>query len=301
MRSARGRATHLCAVVLALAGLFWSVRAGEAFQAADDENARIRVVHGIADAGALDIYVDGAVALIGIVFAEASGDLILPAGEHEFVVVPTGADLDAAIAAGPIDLAGGSRAYAALIGSPDLASVGLYAIDSRPLDPGRARFRVIAGSADSPELVPAFAGGDAISPPLAFGDASEYATIDAGAFDIDVLEAASGVPLLSLPQTALGEGLSTDIVIVGLLADGSLQTLDLTSEVPVAQIVGRTAQIVAGSCAEPAAVVAELGIVRAGQGESVGALDTPRVENGYALAPVSFATLIGSAARRARQ
>ena len=53
--------------------------------------ARVRIVHGIADAGPLDIYVDGSLALIGILFADTSGNVVLPGGEHAFAVVPTGA------------------------------------------------------------------------------------------------------------------------------------------------------------------------------------------------------------------
>ena len=44
---------------------------GRALQDLDSESerARVRVVHGITDAGPLDVYVDGSLALIGILFA----------------------------------------------------------------------------------------------------------------------------------------------------------------------------------------------------------------------------------------
>ena len=47
-------------------------------------------MHGITDAGPLDVYVDGSLALIGILFADISGDVVLAGGEHAFAVVPTG-------------------------------------------------------------------------------------------------------------------------------------------------------------------------------------------------------------------
>ena len=187
---------------------------GRAIQDVDSgsERARVRVVHGIADAGPLDIYVDGSLALIGILFADTSGDVVLTGGEHAFAVVPTGGSPESAIAAGTIALSEETLAYAALLGTLDSASVGLFEVDDRPLDQGRARFRIISGVPDVGEITPIFAGGDALSEPLGFGDASQYASIDAGTYDLDLLEAASGVSLLALPGTPFAEGTTTDRV-----------------------------------------------------------------------------------------
>src|SRR5688572_25999675 len=123
---------------------------GRAIQDLDSESerARVRVVHGIADAGPLDVYVDGSLALIGILFADTSGDVVLTGGEHAFAVVPTGGSPDTAIAAGTIALSEQTLAYAALLGTLDSASVGLFEVDDRPLDQGQARFRVISGVPD---------------------------------------------------------------------------------------------------------------------------------------------------------
>ncbi|MDQ3225974.1 MAG: DUF4397 domain-containing protein [Chloroflexota bacterium] len=254
----------------------------------------IRVVHGIVDAGPLDVYVDGAVALIGIVFADTSGDLSLRPGEHQFAVVPTGENLDDAIAQGNIELGGEARYYTTLLGTSESASVGLFEIDDRPLDAGRARFRVIGGVIDAGEIVPIFAGSDALSEPLQFGDASEYASIDAGLYDFDILGVVSGGSLLSLPQTELAEGTTTDIVLVGQVGEGSLQALTVLNSVEVARVLGRTAKIQEGSCAAPGDIIADLGIVNEGQGQIVGAPQTAQVQQGYGVAAIPFASLIGS-------
>lgn len=260
----------------------------------EPQRARVRVVHGIADAGPLDIYVDGSLALIGILFADTSANIVLTGGEHAFAVVPTGGTLETAIAAGTIALEEGTLVYAALLGTLDSASVGLFSVDDRPLDQGRARFRIISGVPDAGEIVPTFTGGDALSEPLGFGDASEYASIDAGTYDLDMLEAASGVSLLPLPRTPLADGTTTDVILVGQVSDGSLMALVQPIQVELARAVGRSAQIFTGSCAGLEAVAADLGIVQLGQGAAVGSAETDSVAQGFGAAATPFATLVAS-------
>jgi hypothetical protein len=269
---------------------------GRAIQDLDSgsERARVRVVHGIADAGPLDVYVDGSLALIGILFADTSGDVVLTGGEHAFAVVPTGGSPETAIAAGTIALSKETLAYAALLGTLDSASVGLFEVDDRPLDQGRARFRIISGVPDVGEITPIFAGGDALSEPLGFGDASQYASIDAGTYDLDLLEAASGGSLLALPGTPFAEGTTTDLFLVGQASDGSMTGLVQATQVELARAVGRSAQIFSGSCPGLETVAADLGIVQVGQGAVVGSAGTDPVAQGFGTALIPFATLTAS-------
>jgi hypothetical protein len=267
---------------------------GRAVQDAEggSAGARVRIVHGIADAGPLDIYIDGSLVLIGIRFASTSGNVVLRGGEHTFAVVPTGGASEAAIASGTIATRNDTLVYAALLGTLDSASVGLFDVDVRPLDQGRARFRIISGVPDLEEITPIFTAGDALSEPLGFGDASQYASIEAGTYDLDLLETASGVPLLTLPQTPFAEGTTTDVILVGQVSDGSLTALVEPVQVELARAVGRSAQIFMGTCAELDTVAADLGIVQAGQGAVVGAGGTDPVAQGFGTAGIPFATLV---------
>ena len=269
---------------------------GRAIQDMDGapEGARIRVVHGVVDAGPLDIYVDGSLALIGIDFGNTSGNVVLRGGEHGLAVVPTGATPESALADGTIAVDDGALAYVALLGTLDSVSVGLFEVDDRPLDQGRARFRIISGVPDAGEITPMFAGGDALSEPLGFGDASEYASIDAGTYDLDFLEAESGVSLLTLPQTPFAEGTTTDVILAGQVSDGTLIALVQPIQVELARAVGRSAQIFTGSCAGLHAVTAELGIVQTGQGAAVGSARTDSVAQVFGYVGVPFATLVAS-------
>lgn len=261
--------------------------------AQSDADVTVRLVHGVSDLGPLDIYVDNRLAMIGIVFGETSSALSFPSGDRQFAVVPSGAAPDAALVAGTITLRPDRAYYATLVGNAETPSVGLFAIDQRPLDQGRARFRFISGVEDA-SLVPAFSGGDALTAALGFGDASEYSLIDAGAYDLDFLDADSGAVFLSLPGLTLADGTTTDIVLVGHVADATLTGLVETFAVEVTAPVGNTAQIVAGTCQDRQALVADLGLVTTGQGEVVGVGDALPVSQGFGTAAVAFDTLLAS-------
>ena len=292
----RYRFFSLSALIVMLVAALGVPAAGRASQDQEvaPQGARVRVVHGISDAGPLDIYVDGSLALIGIRFADTSANVVLRGGEHSLAVVPTGSPPESAIAAGTIALEAETLAYTALLGTLDAASVGLFEVDDRPLDQGRARFRVISGVPDAGEIVPIFAGGDALSEPLEFGDASQYASIDAGTYDLDMLEAASGVSLLALPQTPFAEGTTTDVILVGQVSDGTLNALIEPTQVELTRAVGRSAQIFTGRCVELDSVAADLGIVQVGQGAAVGTTGTDLVAQGFDLAGIPFATLVAT-------
>lgn len=281
----------LLVLVLATGALHLSGQAPAAAQ--DDSQTRVRVVHGLDGVGPVDIYVDGGLALIGLGAGETSGELRLASGEHQLAVVASGTGIDGALVAGSITLRPDASLFATLVGTADAPSVGLFVVDSRPLDAGRARFRIINGALDA-SLVPAFAGGDALTEPLAFGDASEYSQIDAGVYDLDFLDAASGVAMLSLPGVEFTEGTVTDILITGQAANATLATIVETTAVEVTRPTGRGGQLTTGACDALGDVVADLGLILPGQGATVGVATAEPTSQAYAVAAVAFDTLIAS-------
>ncbi|MDQ2653339.1 MAG: DUF4397 domain-containing protein [Chloroflexota bacterium] len=262
-------------------------------RAQDDAQTRVRVVHGLEGVGPVDIYIDGALALIGLGFGTTSGELRVASGDHQLAVVPSGTTPDGALVAGPVTLRAGRELYATLVGTADAASVGLFLVDDRPLDAGRARFRIINGALDS-NLVPAFAGGSALTEPLGFGDASEYSQIDAGVYDLDFLDEASRTPVVSLAGVEFAEGTANDILVVGQAVNGTLATIVESRPVEVTRPTGRGGQIVAGICDEAGDLVADLGLVLPGQGATVGVSTAEPTSQAYASAAVPFDALTSS-------
>lgn len=262
-------------------------------RAQDGAQTRVRVVHGLEGVGPVDIYFDGKLALIGLGPGNTSGELRMASGDHQLAVVASGVTPDQALVAGGVTLRAGRELYATLVGTADAASVGLFLVDDRPLEAGRARFRVINGSLDS-RLVPAFSGGSALTEALGFGDASEYAQIDAGVYDLDFLDDASRTALVSLAGVEFDEGTANDILVIGQTANGTLATIVESRPVEVTRPTGRAGQIVAGTCAEPGDVVADLGLILPGQGAAVGIATAEPTSQAFASAAVPFETLSSS-------
>ncbi len=198
-------------------------------------------------------------------------------------VVPTGDSVDNCDCGGHSQSSGSKSRVCALIGTTADASVGLFRLNDRPDRRGAGSVRVISGL-PSRQCCAGIRRGDAISEPLSFGEASEYAAIDAGTYDLDILDAASGSSLLSVSQVPLAEGTITDIFLVGSLSDGSQQAAVVAIPGEIQRLPGRRAQIVAGNCESPDTELADLGLVRVGQGDKVGAPNTAEVAQGYAVA-----------------
>ncbi|MFT4039034.1 MAG: DUF4397 domain-containing protein [Thermomicrobiales bacterium] len=261
---------------------------------AQADETLVQVVQGLGGVGPVDVYIDGGLALIGLDAGQTSGQLRLASGEHQFAVVATGASPDTALVSGPITLRAGRSVYATLVGTADAPSVGLFVVDDRPLDPGRSRFRIVNGSLDT-SLVPVFAGGDALTEPLQFGDASEYSQIDAGVYDLDFLDETSGTVLLSLPGAEFAEGTVNDILITGQAADATLATIVETTPVEITLPTGRNGQLAEGACNDLGDAVADLGLILPGPGETVGVSGGVLTAQAYASANVPFATLTDTA------
>ena len=148
---------------------------------------------------------------------------------------------------------------------------------------------------DVDEITPIFSGGDALSEPLGFGDASQYASIDAGTYDLDLLETASGVSLLTLPQTPFAEGTTTDVILVGQVSDGSLTALVEPIQVELARAVGSICPDFHGELRSSSMRLPPIwGSSRPGQGAVVGSGGTDPVTQGFGTAAIPFATLVES-------
>lgn len=117
-------------------------------------SARVRVIHASPDAPAVDIYVDGAVALDGIPFKSASDYVPVPAGQRIFQVFVAGTQTK--VAEVNVSLAGGASfsviatGFATPAKSPGLRLLLLQ--DILPIDMASAYLRVVHGAPSAPAV-----------------------------------------------------------------------------------------------------------------------------------------------------
>jgi transforming growth factor-beta-induced protein len=172
------------------------------------DNVFLRVVHLSPDAPAVDVLVDGEIALAGLAFGEIGDWLILPAGRYEIAVTAAGAGLDeAVIAPSEFGLLDGWFMVAA-VGSVEAGTLAVVTItgDPSPDDETNARMTILH----------AITGGvtvdiiDADGSPL-FSDLSymEFQTLDipAGVYDLAAVPAGRTRPVvLALSDMELEAG-----------------------------------------------------------------------------------------------
>jgi len=113
---------------------------------AQDDPASIRVAHFSPDAPAVDVYVNGDVAVENLQFTEVTPFLELAADTYEVAVAPAGTSIDDAVI-GPVELTleAGSATTVAAVGSVDNGTLTATVIaeDYSPIPAGSARITVV--------------------------------------------------------------------------------------------------------------------------------------------------------------
>ncbi len=192
-------------------------------------DACVNVVHASPDAPAVDVYVDGMVALEGLEFGAFSGWVALPAGDHQVQVAAAGEAVDTAVIDATLTLDPGVAYHVAATGLLEEITPQVYVADLGELEADMARVRVIHTSPDAPAVDVAVAGGDVLVGELAFPDASDALTVPAGSYDLEVRPAGTMDVALDLPGVELEAGMTYDIFAIGQVSDGSLTVLVIPS------------------------------------------------------------------------
>jgi hypothetical protein len=194
-----------------------------------ESDACVNVVHASPDAPAVDIWVNGQVALSNISFGEFSGWVALPAGDYQIQVTPTGQGAESAVIDATVSVEAGVSYHIAATGTVAEIAPQIYQADLSQAGEGNARIRVIHTSPDAPAVDIALTGGDVLVSGLAFPDASGFLDVPAGTYDLEVRAAGTTDVALQLPGVTLEAGMAYDVFAIGQFADGSLSVLVIPS------------------------------------------------------------------------
>jgi hypothetical protein len=198
----------------------------------DDDNitnpevgvAQVRVVHLSPDAPAVDVAVNGTVAVQGAAYLDATGYLPVPAGEARITVTPAGQTSPVVIDA-TVPL--GADAYYTVAATGFLADIQPLVLVDDTSSSGQAKVRFVHTSADAPAVDVAVMDGPVLFGDVPFRGASQYGAVDGGTYDLEVRVAGTDTVALPLPDVQLGGGTNYTAFAIGLLADGSLNALTL--------------------------------------------------------------------------
>jgi len=184
----------------------------------------IRVHHFSPDTPAVDVYVNGEVAISGLEFPNSTGWVDLAAGVYEIAVAPAGTSIeDAAIGPAEFELSVDNWINIAAVGSLEegtLAPAIFVENMSAELAEENARVTVFHGIEGAP-AVDVLAGGEVIIPDLNFpgtlnGNDGAF-TIDApaGTYDLSVVVDDTDTQILDLSGTTLEAGMIYLVAAVG--------------------------------------------------------------------------------------
>ncbi|MDQ2682909.1 MAG: DUF4397 domain-containing protein [Chloroflexota bacterium] len=226
--------TRLALALVLMAGLATGIRGASA----QEMDANVRVIHASPDAPAVDIWVNGSVAIENLSFGEATDWVALPAGSYDVAVAPAGADAAEAVIEATLDLEGGINYNVAAVGLLADISATVFTTDAADLAADQARVQVIHASPDAPAVDVAVAGGPLLVADLSFPDASGALDVDAGTYDLEVRPAGTEDVALDLAGVEFAAGTVYDILAIGLLEDGSLTVLPLTTPAQTSAVGG---------------------------------------------------------------
>lgn len=194
---------------------------------AQSDSAMVRIVHASPDAPAVDIWINGEIAIENLAFGEATDYVSLPGGDYDAVVTPAGSGADAAVIEATLTLENGN-AYT-------VAAVGLVA-DIQPLvlednlaapEDGKAHVRVVHASPDAPAVDVAVSGGPVLIEGLAFLEDSGYLPVDAMTYDLEVRPEGTEDVAIDIAGFNAEAGTVYTVMAIGLAGDGSLGVLPL--------------------------------------------------------------------------
>ena len=183
---------------------------------AQDDSARVRVVHASPDAPAVDVWVDGSVAFANAPFKGITDYASLSPATYNVQVTPTGETQPVVIEA-DLDLAANTDYTVVAVGLlADIEPLVLIDNNSAPAA-GKAHVRFVHASPDAPAVDIAVAdGGPVLFSDIPFKGVGDYLPVDAGTYDLEVRIADTQTIALSVPGVALNDGTVYTIFAMGL-------------------------------------------------------------------------------------
>jgi len=186
---------------------------------------QVRAAHLSPDAPNVDIWVNGSRTLENVPYKAISDYLKLTAGAYRIQVTPAGASSPIVIDA-TVDFEA-NKAYTVaatgLLSAGDLQPIVL--IDDRSPDAQKARIRFVHTSADAPAVDIALKNGPVLFSNVSFRQASDYLSVDAGSYDLEVRVAGSATVALSLDDVALAANTNYSVFAIGQLSNNTLGAL----------------------------------------------------------------------------
>lgn len=208
------------------------------------QKATINVVHAATDAPAVDVYLNGQLAVKALDYRKGTGNVELAAGEYKVELRPAGAAATtAAVYTQSISLAAASKTLVVAEGrlgdvAGSATAFRLQAVPFGTKDPGNVQVRLLHGSPGAP-MVDIAAGSSTLINDVRFGEASAFAKINADlapktALGVRPGDAAVDLAFVATPDAAIPRGTVLTAIAFGeinpLVADNRFFAVSAVQE-----------------------------------------------------------------------
>ncbi|MCA9670221.1 MAG: DUF4397 domain-containing protein [Myxococcales bacterium] len=179
-------------------------------------NPRVRVIHASYDAPAVNVAVDGKIAISDLAYGKTSGYAALEAGKRRVEVLP--ASGGAAVIDAALDLAKDTDYTVFAIDT--LANIApLVLEDDKSVEANKARVRLVHASPDAPAVDIKVGKGDgpAVFSNAKFKDGTDYSSVDPGSYSFVITAAGQTQEVIAYQPVTLDAGKRYTVVALGTL------------------------------------------------------------------------------------
>ncbi len=141
----------------------------------DSNSGFVRVAHGVSGAPAVDVYINGSLAIPSLAFGEFTQHIAIPAGSYDVSIRAAGSDADLVTATLPVTA--GEAATAAALGTPDKISVNVFKDNISGITADKAILSIANGISGTDTLSATLEDGTSLATDLAFGSAADAVSI----------------------------------------------------------------------------------------------------------------------------
>lgn len=201
---------------------------GAGLGSAQGDDAKLRAAHAVPDAPAVDVLVDGNVAVPGLEFGDVTGYLELAAGEYDIAINVAGTDntvFSTTEELGADDYTAAATGNLDPEDDEDGFDLDIFEDKLGVLDSGDGRVRAYHLSPDAPAVDVAVANKDERNEPavflaqdIEFGEAGPNVEVDAGTYPVAVYPAGSGDPVFGPVDVEVKDG-----QVLSAFAEGELE------------------------------------------------------------------------------
>ncbi|MBP8972847.1 MAG: DUF4397 domain-containing protein [Anaerolineae bacterium] len=202
---------------------------------AQSTQSRVRFLHAVPGAPAVDVYLDDAAVVGGLAFGDVTPHLNVSGAEHQVALRPAGAASDSpALLEVAVPLVPSLAFTVVVQGAADALEAALYEDILDPIDPGMARLTAISVIADAPPLDVLTTAGGPLLQGVSYGAQFGTVNIGAGLQSLVMVPAGGAVEsaIVTLGNVALVSGTLYTFVALGTL-EGDVAPSALVLTTPV--------------------------------------------------------------------